>query len=252
MPDCCFHGGAFFEAIGPGFDALERRDQIVNADVLDAWFPPSPKVLDALRDHLPWFMSTSPPTHSEGLRAVIAQSRGVNEENILPGAGSSDLIYLAFRHWLNPDSRVLILDPMYGEYEHVLLNVIGCKIDRLVLPRSNNYVVDLDELEARIGRGYDLIILVNPNNPTGQHIPRSKLETVLAKVPATTRVWIDEAYLEYVGSGESLERFAAKSESVIVCKSMSKVYALSGMRAAYLCASRINSPSWFYSPLHGP
>jgi histidinol-phosphate/aromatic aminotransferase/cobyric acid decarboxylase-like protein len=48
-------------------------------------------------------------------------------------------------------------------------------------------------------------------------------------------VWIDEAYLEYVGPDESLERFAARSGSVLVCKSMSKVYALSGMRAAYLC-----------------
>jgi histidinol-phosphate/aromatic aminotransferase/cobyric acid decarboxylase-like protein len=236
-PACCFHGGAFFEAIGPGFDALERRNQIVNADVLDAWFPPSPKVLEAIRDDLPWLMRTSPPTHSEGLRKAIAQFRGVDEESILPGAGSSDLIYLAFRHWLNSNSRVLILDPMYGEYEHVLSNVVGCKIDRLILPRSKNYVVDLDELEARIGMGYDLIVLVNPNNPTGQHVPGKTLETVLARVPATTRVWVDEAYLEYVGSGESLERFASRSENIIVCKSMSKVYALSGMRAAYLCAS---------------
>jgi histidinol-phosphate/aromatic aminotransferase/cobyric acid decarboxylase-like protein len=61
------------------------------------------------------------------------------------------------------------------------------------------------------------------------------LERVLRGVPAKTRVWIDEAYLEYVGPDQSLEQFAAGSESVLVCKSMSKVYALSGMRAAYLC-----------------
>jgi histidinol-phosphate/aromatic aminotransferase/cobyric acid decarboxylase-like protein len=236
-PASCFHGGAFFQAIGARFDTLERRNQVVNADVLDAWFPPSPNVLDAIRDHLPWLMRTSPPTHSEGLRAAIAQSRGVDEEYILPGAGSSDLIYLAFRHWLSPNSRVLILDPMYGEYQHILQNVIGCKIDRLVLPRSNNYTVDLDELKASIRMGYDLIVLVNPNNPTGRHIRRLQLEAALAHVPPTTRIWIDEAYLEYVGPGESLERFAARSENVIVCKSMSKVYALSGMRVAYLCAS---------------
>lgn len=253
-PACCFHGGAFFEAIGARFDALERRNQIVNADVLDAWFPPSPKVLDAIRDHLPWLMSTSPPTHSEGLRAAIAESRGVHEENILPGAGSSDLIYLAFRHWLNSNSRVLILDPMYGEYEHVLQNVIGCKIDRLILPRSSNYDIDLDELKTRIDMGYDLIVLVNPNNPTGRHIPRLQLEALLANVPAATRVWIDEAYLEYVGPGESLEPFASQSESIVVCKSMSKVYSLSGMRVAYLCASmhqlsalRAFTPPWAVS-----
>jgi histidinol-phosphate/aromatic aminotransferase/cobyric acid decarboxylase-like protein len=235
-PACCFHGGAFFDAIGTSFDSLDRRDSIVNADVLDAWFPPSPKVLDTMREHLPWLMNTSPPTHSDGLRMAIAHYRGVDPENILPGAGSSDLIYLAFRHWLNRDSRVLILDPTYGEYVHILENVIGCKVDRFVVPRRNKYVVDLVQLEAQARSGYDLIVLVNPNSPTGQHIPRHYLEAWLGKIPGGTRVWVDETYIEYAGPGESLERFASSSENILVCKSMSKVYALSGMRVAYLCA----------------
>jgi len=234
---CCFHGGAFFEAIGVGFDALSRRKEVVNADVLDAWFPPSPRVLTTFEEHLPWLMRTSPPTQCEGLRGAIALHRGVLAENILPGAGSSDLIYRAFRHWLNRASRVLILDPTYGEYEHVLENVIGCRVERLTLSRRGGYKVNLDELAARIGEGLDLVVLVNPNNPTGRHIPRFELERVLRSVPAETRVWIDEAYIDYVSSAESLERFAAQSENVVICKTMSKGYALSGMRVGYLCAS---------------
>lgn len=234
-PARCFHGGEFFDAIGTGFDELERRHSIVSADVLDAWFPPSPKVLDAMCEHLPWLMSTSPPTYSDGLRIAIARHRGVGEDNILPSAGSSSLIYLAFRQWLGPSSRVLILDPMYGEYAHILERVIGCKVDRLILPRRNGYAVDLDEFHARAQLGYDLIVLVNPNNPTGRNISRCALEETLARIPVSTRVWIDEAYLDYVGREESLEQFAAKSENTLVCKSMSKVYALSGMRVAYLC-----------------
>jgi histidinol-phosphate/aromatic aminotransferase/cobyric acid decarboxylase-like protein/predicted GNAT family N-acyltransferase len=234
-PACCFHGGEFFDAIGTGFETLERRNSVINADVLDAWFPPSPKVLDAMREHLPWLMRTSPPTQCDGMKAAIARFRGVEVENILPGAGSSDLIYRTFRQWLTSRSRVLILDPTYGEYLHVFVNVIGCQVDRLRLSRSNQYAVDLEELESHIRTGYDLIVLVNPNNPTGQHVARVDLERVLLRVPRKTRVWIDEAYLEYVGPDESLERFAARSESVLVCKSMSKVYALSGMRVAYLC-----------------
>ena len=85
--------------------------------------------------------------------------------------------------------------------------------------------------------GYDLVVLVNPNNPTGRHVRRAKLENVLRKVPPETRVWIDEAYIDYVGAAESLEHFAAESKNIVVCKTMSKVYALSGMRVAYLCAS---------------
>jgi len=235
---CCFHGGAFFQAIGSGFDTLERREAIVNADVLDAWFPPSPRVMTTLEEHLSWLVRTSPPVQCEGLCEAVAAHRGVRRENILPGAGSSDLIFRAFRHWLHRESRVLILDPTYGEYTHVLDRVIGCRVERMKMLRQDGYRVNLDELSRRIKQGYDLVVLVNPNNPTGRHIRRSDLESLLDTVPPETRMWIDEAYIDYVGAAESLERFAVKRENIIVCKTMSKVYALSGMRVAYLCASR--------------
>lgn len=52
-PKACNHGGAFFEAIGDEFDHLERSRDVINADVLDAWFPPTPRVLAALDEYLP-------------------------------------------------------------------------------------------------------------------------------------------------------------------------------------------------------
>ena len=251
QPAGCFHGGAFFSAVGESFDDLTRREQIINADVLDAWFPPSPRVLRALQDHLPWLLNTSPPTACQGLIDTIAKVRRVKSENILPGAGSSDLIFRAFQQWLSPDSHALILDPTYGEYVHVLEKVIGCTVDRLPLCAAQNYDVPLDRLGAALQDGYDLVVLVNPNSPTGRHMPREMLEAVLRRAPEQTRVWVDETYVEYVDAEESLERFAAQSENIIVCKSMSKAYALSGARAGYLCASphqlealRAVTPPW--------
>ena len=250
-PAECFHGGAFFKAIGENFDNLERHSDIINADVLDAWFPPSPKVTSTLRQHLEWLLKTSPPTACEGLISTIAQARSVKPVNILPGAGSSDLIFRALPQWLSPDSHTLILDPTYGEYGHVLERVIGCTVDRLSLHRNTNYDVDLDRLRNALKDNYDLVVLVNPNSPTGRHIPRRILETILSEVSAQTRIWVDETYVEYVGAGESLEPYAVQTENVIVCKSLSKVYALSGARAAYLCggahqleALRAITPPW--------
>lgn len=250
----CYHGGTFFKAVGEEFDALERRQQIIAADVLDAWFPPSPKVIAALEEDLPWLIKTSPPTHGEGLVRVIARVRGLAPENILPGAGSSDLIFLALQRWLDSASRVLILDPTYGEYAHVLENAVGCHVTRLLLSRQNHYRVDAGELEQLAQRDFDLIILVNPNSPTGQHLPRPELEELVRQVPAKTLVWVDETYIEYAGAQASLESCAARSKNVVVCKSMSKVYALSGVRAAYLCGPerilrglRAFSPPWAVS-----
>jgi histidinol-phosphate/aromatic aminotransferase/cobyric acid decarboxylase-like protein len=253
-PAACFHGGAFFSAIGERFDTLERSHQIVNADVLDAWFPPAPGVLAALQTHLPWLLRTSPPTTCEGLVGAIAEARGVAPRNILPGAGSSDLIFRALRHWLTPASHALILDPTYGEYAHVLERVIGCTVNRLPLSRSDGYAVDLGRLAEALADDYDLLVLVNPNSPTGRHVHRGELEAVLRGAPTRTRVWVDETYIEFAGDAQSLERFAAASENVIICKSMSKVYALSGARAAYLCAGphlleelRAITPPWVIS-----
>ena len=148
----------------------------------------------------------------------------------------------------------------------MLERVIGCLVDRLTLSRGENYAVDPDRLEAALADNYDLVVLVNPNSPTGQHVARAALERILQRAPARTRVWVDETYVEYANSEhrspnrrmgelcESLETFAANSENVVVCKSMSKVYALSGARVAYLCAGahqledlRAITPPWVVS-----
>ena len=253
-PASCFHGGAFFEAVGADFKTLGRAHEIINADVLDAWFDPAPPVLESLRAHLPWLLRTSPPTACEGLIRAIAAARSVGEENVLVGGGSSDLIFRALPAWLNRNSRTLLLDPTYGEYAHVLEQVIGCQVDRLTLRRERGHDVPLDALSVALGQAYDLVVLVNPNSPTGRHIAPEDLKTLLRAAPATTRLWVDETYVDYAGAEHSLERFAARSENVIVCKSMSKAYALSGARAAYLCAGarqlealRALTPPWVVS-----
>ncbi len=233
----CYHGGAFFTAMGDTFETLERKDTVINADVLDAWFDPSPAILEKLTAHLGFAVRTSPPTHAEGLRRTIAAVRGVPETSVLPGAGSSDLIFAAFQRWMTPLSRVLILDPMYGEYAHVLDTVIGANVDRFRLSRHRSYDIDGPSLTAALHAGYDWVVLVNPNSPTGRHFPRHGLERIVANAPATTRFWIDETYVDYVGPEHSLERLAAFSPNVVICKSMSKAYALSGVRAAYLCGA---------------
>ena len=204
---------------------------------MDAWFPPSPNVLKILYENLSWLLQTSPPTYANGLIKVIAEVRGLKEQCILTGAGSSDLIFLSLMNLLNKKSKVLIIDPCYGEYIHVLEQVIQCSVRRFKLVREEGFIVDTTVLIREINKGYDMVVLVNPNSPTGVYIPKKEMEKMLLQIPHSTLVWIDETYIEFVGSAQSLEQVAIKTENIIVCKSMSKVYALSGVRAAYLCCS---------------
>ncbi|MFI1353430.1 aminotransferase class I/II-fold pyridoxal phosphate-dependent enzyme [Streptomyces sp. NPDC020898] len=236
-PDGCEHGGASFTAVGTDFRSLHRRHQVVAADVLDAWFPPAPGVRAALTEDPAWAARTSPPTGAEGLLAEIAAARGLPEETLSVGAGSSDLIFRAFGRWLTPESRVLLMDPGYGEYAHVTERVIGCRVDRFRLRREEGWRIDRARLATAVRAGrYDLVVVVNPNNPTGRHAPAAELRSLIAAAPARTRWWIDEAYLGYVDLADSLAGLAATDPRVVVCTSLSKMYALSGMRAAYLVA----------------
>lgn len=249
-PEHCAHGGRSFDAIGTGFDRLDRRESIVTADVLDAWFPPADGVLTALTEDPAWLSRTSPPAQADGLIAELAKARGVQRDAIAVGAGSSDLIYRTIPRLIGPGSRVLLMQPTYGEYPH-LIDKLGARTDVLRLRPENDWTLDLDELRQALRRGYDLVVLVNPGNPTGRHVDADQLWEVLRTAPPSTTIWIDEAYIDYVDPAQTLEPKVALAGNLIVCKTMSKAYALSGLRVGYLVASeplaadlRRWSPSW--------
>jgi histidinol-phosphate/aromatic aminotransferase/cobyric acid decarboxylase-like protein/predicted GNAT family N-acyltransferase len=254
QPTAATHGGHSFEAIGTDLCDLSRRHDVIAADVLDAWFDPAPAVVAALTEHLAWTVRTSPPVGGRGLAEAIAARRGVPVGCLALGAGSSDLIFRGLQKWLTAQSKVLILDPMYSEYAHVLEGLVKCQVDRLTLRPEDDFRLQTEALAAKLRSGYDWVFLVNPNNPTGHHVPRREMEEVLAMAPSTTRFWIDETYVDFMRGSESLEGFASASQNVLVCKSMSKAYALSGVRVGYLCGPQhmmadlqTRSPPWAVS-----
>ncbi len=237
------HGGDFFKALGEDFSHLDRLEEVVSADVLDAWYPPAPSILEGLRTHLEWFVRTSPPTHAEGLRAAIAQARGIEPDSILLGAGSSSLMFLAFPKMVAPGSKVVLLDPMYGEYRHLFEQVIPCQVDLHPLVKESDFALDVRDVAAT-AMGADLLVLVNPNSPTGQGTSVTEIDWLLGELGPRTKVWIDETYIDFAPDLGSAESLVAKHPQLVVSKSMSKFYALSGLRLGYLTAD----PS-FVAPL---
>lgn len=218
----CVHGGA-------GLDTLSVDPSAVNSDVLDAWFPPPPGVLESvtLED-----LRTTPPARASDLVDALSSARGVPPETLVLGAGSSDLIYRAFYAWLTPASSVLLVTPTYAEYEHIL-KTIGCAVTACAL-------------DAVPAGHFDLAVVVNPNSPTGVY-------TALPPISAH-RIWVDETYIDYMDASLSLEREVLARINLVVCKSMSKAYGLSGMRVGYLCSHPVNlesirarTPPWIVS-----
>lgn len=237
MAKQAYHGGAFFNAIGEDFSKFELSQLIVNADVLDAWFDPSPKALKKIRQYLPYIMKTSPPTHCKGLIKTISKYRKIPKENILVSGGSSDIMFSFFPNLLGKGKKVLILDPMYGEYAHIFQHVLEVELERFKLNKEEDFVVNSDRLLTEIQRlRPDMLVLVNPNSPTGKYLPKKEFIKILKSTPATTLVVIDETYIDYVNPKHSLEVEVKNYKNLVVIKSMSKVYALSGARVGYLVA----------------
>lgn len=217
--DVARHGGSFWNEVG---NNVERLPSVVRADVLDAWFDPAPSVLELIRSHGPELARTSPPVDALPLVRAVSKHRDVDEDAVLVGPGSSSLIHQFLPMLRERRSRAAAFDPTYSEYQFVLTKHLGCEIIRC------RDLVAVTESRAQI------VCLVNPNSPTGKMIPKAEFEPVVKELAKSAIVWVDETYIEYCGSQESLEQLAAETENVIVCKSMSKVYALSGLGVAYL------------------
>lgn len=234
-----YHGGDFFQGVGEDFSTLEKSEHVINADVLDAWFNPSPRVLEKIKEHLPFIIRTSPPNYSEGLINTISELRNIPKENILTGGGSSDLIFTFFPRTIKQGDKVMILDPMYGEYQHILENILEANLIRFKLKKEENFRVNADLLISAINKYLPkMVVLVNPNSPTGQYLSKGDLLKILKAIPEEIIFVIDETYIEYANKEFSLEKEVLSFKNLVIIKSMSKVYALSGVRAGYMVSNQ--------------
>ena len=251
--DACYHGGQSWEASKFDFDV---RDSLIVADVLDSPFPPCPEALDVIREQLERCCQESPPTQCEELIETIAEVRGVPSRNVAVSSGSSSLMFSLLPQLLNERSRVLLLSPMYGEYSHILQHVIGCHITYFVLEDANGFAIDQEELISQ-ACDHDAVILVNPNSPTGVYC--EAMDDMVSRIAHSRNpnskckmIWVDETYINYLPDAVSLEPLCASLPELLVCKSMSKCYALSGLRVAYAVSQNMPTlrryiPPWAVS-----
>ena len=146
----CFHGGNSFEEIGTDFSNLEKKDRIIRSDMTDAWYAPAPMIKRTLSKDLEWFLRNTPPIYSEGIVKAISSARGIPKKNLVAGGGSSDLIFLTLPILMGNKKKAVLIDPMYGEYEFVLKELLGKKIVKARQKKENGFKVDVDSLLKKI------------------------------------------------------------------------------------------------------
>jgi len=234
----CQHGGIdYAELKALGIAPQDTLDFSANLNP----FGPPPGMMETLskcHDELSEVISHYPDSEAYRLRQSLAEKLGIKVENILVGSGSTELIRLAALAYFAPGDKVLIIEPTYGEYQ-IACQITGASLIKQRLSAQNGFWLDINKTVELIRRYYPKGIFVcNPNNPTGKYFSRTDFEKIL-NAAKDSLVVLDEAYVSFVDNAWSSLDLAlhsslrAKRSNLLILRSMTKDYAMAGLRLGY-------------------
>ena len=170
-----------------------------------------------------------PDPQADELTEKIAEKYDLQKEQVIVGNGTSELLYSAVR--AVQCSRVVLPVPAYIDYR-AACEQAGLAVHPFILQEKNAFQPDLEQLAATLC-SEDLVILGQPNNPTGRLIEPSQLLRLARNHPQVTFL-VDEAFAGFIPEYSSV---ACCSENIIVLCSLTKIYAVPGLRLGFLAAS---------------
>ncbi|WP_298422152.1 histidinol-phosphate transaminase [Rhodoblastus sp.] len=175
-----------------------------------------------------------PDADGARLKKALAAALGVETAQIVLGAGSCEVLELAARAILAAGDETIIGWPSFPNYRAI----VGRAGASIVEAPLKNWAYDLKAIVERISERTRLIILANPNNPTGLVIGGKAFKDFLDRIPDGVTVMIDEAYREYVWQTEYADALAemSRGRALVVTRTFSKAYGLAGLRVGYAIA----------------
>ena len=167
------------------------------------------------------------------LKAILSEIKNIPAKNILFGNGSDEVLDLIFRAFCEPNKdNVIILPPTYGMYE-VLANLNAIELIRVDLD-ANTFQPNVDEILKAANNNSKILFLCSPNNPTANSFENSTIEKLIKEFKGL--VVIDEAYIDFSHQASWLSRLK-EFPNLIVTQTLSKAYAMAGIRLGICYAS---------------
>ncbi|MFA4843714.1 MAG: histidinol-phosphate transaminase [Candidatus Margulisiibacteriota bacterium] len=193
-------------------------------------FGPSPLALEAIAKEA-HNLHIYPDQRSTLLREALAKHLGVGDDSILCGNGSDDIMQVLGSTYLNPGDEVIISQNTFSLYELITRIFDG----KIVTVELKDYELDLEGFARALTTKTKLVFLTNPNNPTGTAFSAAQFDALLAKVPPTALVIVDEAYIEFAERADLPNTLAAvrAGKNIVVLRTFSKYYGLAGLRIGY-------------------
>jgi histidinol-phosphate aminotransferase len=197
---------------------------------------PSPKVLDAIEKYAR--MANRYPDQGLAIRSKIAEINGLDgPEQVMTGNGSSEIYDMLFRSFLQPGEEVVQHTPCFGIYK-LRCAALGGKLVSVPMvydKEIGQLLFDPDAVLDAITPQTKVVVIANPNNPTGNFMAAADLVRIAETgVPFI----VDEAYVEFAGLERSHVGLIKEYPNVIVTRTLSKAYGLAGLRFGYALGDR--------------
>lgn len=207
------------EQPGPG-------ERVVKLNTNENPFPPSPRVMRAVREVDEEALRRYPNPTADAFRAAAAKLHGVAPDMVLAGNGSDDILTIATRTFIPPGGTLAYPEPTYSLYS-VIAKLQDAKV--VTVAWGPDFSLPIDALVATKA---DAIYLANPNAPTGTFVSPMAV-SALADAFAGA-VLVDEAYADF--ADDNCLALVRKHKNVIVSRTLSKGYGLAGLRFGYAVA----------------
>src|SRR5262247_869139 len=238
-----------YVGFGPSLDIFgQARQGRENAEIVDdpkiydtlaklannenGWGP-SDAVLKSMTDAMKYANRYGYP--DGGIVEAIAAHHGLKPENVILGAGSGEVLKIVDDAFLMDHKKVVGVDPTYDSVYRYATN---SKADAIRVPLLKDYRMDIPGIIRATKNNYrdvGFVYICNPNNPTGNIIPKQEIKLLLDSLPSDVPVLIDEAYHHFVASPDYATSvpYVLEGRPVIVTRTFSKIAALAGMRLGY-------------------
>ena len=191
---------------------------------------PSPKVVEAIK-RCADKISRYPEGPGYYLRKKISDVFNQPEETIILGSGSSEIISMGMELFVNPGEEVIYPTPSFLIYKILAYKIGAVPVE---VPLQEDFSYDLNMFLKKITPKTKLIILCNPNNPTGTIIYKQQIEEFMRQVPDDIIILSDEAYREYVDTEDFGSAYPyLYKKNVIITRTFSKIYGLAGLRIGF-------------------
>lgn len=202
----------------------ERAD-VIKINTNENPYPPSPAVMAAITAVQEEQLRRYPHPSSKPFRCAAAERFGVTPDMVICSNGMDELLRMLIQACCDATRPLAYVTPTYTLYS-VLAETIGAPVRSFAWPADYSLPID-----ALAGSDARLILVVNPNAPTGTFVPIDHIEQLITKVKGRAIVGVDEAYVNF--APDDAMRLVHNHENVIVLRTLSKGYSLAGLRFGF-------------------